>query len=181
VWHIPAERMKLSLDRKDEEAFDHIAPLPPQAVAVLLATRPLSGRGDIVFPGQRHAHRPLSENAIGYLYNRVGWHHRHVPHGWRSAFSTVMNERAVVAGNHSDRAVIDLMLAHMPSNKIEGAYNRAEFMDRRREIAEEWAELLLAGARPASDLLSLARRSAPNLAVVKARQAAEPLRLVGNQ
>lgn len=171
IWHIPAARMKLVLDNKDEETFDHIVPLAPAAVDVLLAARPLSGRGTLIFPGQRHAHRPLSENAIGYLYNRVGWHGRHVPHGWRAAFSTIMNERAVAEGRHSDRAVIDLMLAHVPKDKVESAYNRAEFMERRREIAEEWAELLLAGARPARDLLHMERRSKPNLAVVKARQA----------
>lgn len=36
-WHIPAERMKLTLDRKDEEAFDHVVPLTPQVVDVLRA------------------------------------------------------------------------------------------------------------------------------------------------
>lgn len=158
-WHIPAERMKLTLERKDEEAFDHIVPLAPQAAAVLHAIKPLTGAGDLVFPGHRHAHLPLSENAIGYLYNRAGWHRRHVPHGWRAAFSTIMNERANLAGRQSDRQVIDLMLAHTPESKVESAYNRAQFMERRREIAIEWADLLTAGLMPPSDLLELARRS----------------------
>jgi len=157
-WHVPAERMKLSLDRKGEEAFDFVVPLAAQAVDVLHAVHRLTGRGELVFPGQRHAHVPLSENAIGYLYNRAGWHKRHVPHGWRAAFSTIMNERAKKAGNEGDRQVIDLMLAHVPENKVESAYNRAEFMDRRREIAQEWADLLLADTRPAESLLELARR-----------------------
>lgn len=175
IWHIPAERMKLSLDRKDEEQFDHIVPLAPAAVDVLRAARQLSGRGKLVFPGQRHTHKPLSENAIGYLYNRVGWHHRHVPHGWRAAFSTIMNERAQAAGNHGDRAVIDLMLAHMPEGKVERVYNRAQFMERRREIAEEWAELLLVGARPAADLLTMRTAAASvRLALVKQAAPAEP-------
>lgn len=158
-WHVPAERMKLTLDRKDEQAFDHVVPLAPQAVDVLHAVRRLTGRSELVFPGQRHAHIPLSENAIGYLYNRAGWHRRHVPHGWRAAFSTIMNERAKLAGIADDRAVIDLMLAHVPENKVERAYNRAEFMPRRREIACEWADLLLEDMRPAKDLLTVARRS----------------------
>ncbi|WP_372731907.1 tyrosine-type recombinase/integrase [Novosphingobium sp.] len=157
-WHVPAERMKLTLDRKDEQAFDHIVPLAPEAVDVLRAANRLTGRGELVFPGQRHAHIPLSENAIGYLYNRVGWHGRHVPHGWRAAFSTIMNERAKLAGIADDRAVIDLMLAHVPENKVESAYNRAEFMPRRREIACEWAKLLLDKMQPADELLTLARR-----------------------
>lgn len=164
-WHIPAERMKLALDRKDEASFDHVVPLSPQAVEIIEAIRRLTGRGELVFPGQRHAHIPLSENAIGYLYNRAGWHRRNVPHSWRAAFSTIMNElceRAWRESGHSgaspDRAIIDLMLAHTPENKIESAYNRAEFMPRRRELACEWAGLLLDGMLPAADLLTVARR-----------------------
>jgi integrase len=158
VWHVPAERMKLLLDRKGEQTFDHVVPLAPQAVDVLRAVRRLTGRGELVFPGQRHAHVPLSENAIGYLYNRSGWHHQHVPHGWRAAFSTIMNERANAAGIAGDRAVIDLMLAHGPENKVESAYNRAVFTARRREIACEWADLLLGGMQPAENLLTLKRK-----------------------
>jgi hypothetical protein len=47
------------------------------------------------------------------------------------------------------------MLAHKDKHKgkTEGAYNRAEFLDRRRELAQEWADLILVGARPARDLL----------------------------
>jgi integrase len=153
IWRIPAEKMKLEKDRKDEVAFDHVVPLAPAAVDVLRAAHQLTGNCTYVFPGQRHAHRPLSENAIGYLYNRCGWHGRHVPHGWRAAFSTVMNERRPV-----DRFVIDAMLAHVPKDKVEAAYNRAEHMERRREIANEWAALLMEGLPPAEDLLGVARR-----------------------
>lgn len=175
IWHVPSERMKLVLDLKGEEDFDHIIPLAPAAVDVLLAARQLSGRGVLAFPGQRHAHQAQSENAIGYLYNRAGWRGRHVPHGWRAAFSTIMNERAQAAGNASDRAIIDLMLAHAPKDKVESAYNRAMFMERRREIAEEWAELLLVGARPASALLTmLSSQQAPALAAVRKAAAISP-------
>src|SRR3546814_3489762 len=75
------------------------------------------------------------------LLNRAGYHGRHVPHGFRAAFSTIMNEWAKVHGRPDDREVIDLMLAHVPTNKVEGAYNRAAYMERRRELAIIWAEL----------------------------------------
>lgn len=168
LWHVPAERMKLEMDRKAEESFDLLVPLSHQAVETLRAIRPLTGRGRLVFPGQRHAHRPLSENAIGYLYNRVGWHGRHVPHGWRAAFSTVMNElteREWRAGGKTgaspDRAIIDLMLAHVPKDRVESAYNRAAYLPRRREIAQQWADLLLSGMESPANLLTVARRPAP--------------------
>jgi integrase len=112
------------------------------------ALRTLTGRGPIPFPNTRHAHRTMSENAIGYLLNRAGYHHRHVPHGWRATFSSVMNERFP-----ADKPIIDLMLAHVPKDKVEGAYNRALHLERRRELAQEWAGLILKDARPAKDLL----------------------------
>jgi integrase len=158
LWRIPAARMKLDLERKEDSAFEHIVPLSRQAVEVLLAMRPLTKRMRYAFPSARHSHQSISENAIGYLYNRVGYHGRHVPHGWRAAFSTIMNERAERLGRPSDRAVIDLMLAHVPPGTVEGAYNRAAYMDRRREMSQEWADLLTEGLQPPSALLLGPRR-----------------------
>jgi len=159
VWRVPADRMKLVVDLKGEEAFDHVIPLCWQAVDVLRAVRRLTGRNRMVFPSQRHSHRPLSENAIGYLYNRVGFHGRHVPHGWRSSFSTTMNARAVRLRRADDSAIIELMLAHVPDNKVKAAYDRAGHMERRREIGQEWADLLMKGLAPANDLIEGARRN----------------------
>ena len=34
------------------------------------------------------------------------------------------------------------MLAHMPGG-VEAAYNRAAYLPRRRELAQEWADLLM--------------------------------------
>lgn len=158
LWRIPAQRMKLVADRKGDASFEHLVPLSRQAVEALRAIRPLTRRMRYVFPSARHSHQPMSENALGYLYNRAGYHGRHVPHGWRAAFSTVMNERAERVERPGDRAVIDLMLAHVPPNSVEGAYNRAAYMERRREIAQEWADLLLEGFLPAADLLLGPRR-----------------------
>jgi integrase len=161
IWRIPAARMKLALHKKDEAAHDHIVPLSRQAVELIEEIRPLTGRSAFVFPNDRHSHKPMSENAIGYLINRAGYYGRHVPHGWRATFSTAMNDRAEREGRSSDRAVIDLMLAHVPANKVEGAYNRAAFMERRREIAQEWADMLLEGMPSASELLEGPPRRTP--------------------
>ncbi|WP_068084183.1 tyrosine-type recombinase/integrase [Novosphingobium rosa] len=143
LWRIPASRMKGTLDRKDEVDGDHLVPLAPQSVEVLRALWPLTGSALLLFPSNRHQHRPMSENAIGYLLNRAGYHGHHVPHGFRAAFSTIMNEWAQKQGNKDDRAIIDLMLAHVPRNKVEGAYNRAAYMERRRELAALWADMLI--------------------------------------
>ncbi|MGI4947395.1 MAG: tyrosine-type recombinase/integrase [Janthinobacterium lividum] len=160
LWRIPAERMKGDEDRKAEEYGEHLVPLAPEAVDVLRAAWRLSAGLPYIFPSERHLHRPISENTLRALLIRAGYYQRHVPHGFRAAFSTFMNERADRAWREAghkdaspDRAIIDLMLAHVPGNKVEGAYNRASYMPRRRELACEWAELVTEGLEaPATHL-----------------------------
>lgn len=140
VWRIPAARMKGDLDRKAEEQGDHVVMLSAQAVAVIKALRPLTGGYKLMFPSERHVHRPISENTLRALLIRAGYYQRHVPHGFRAAFSTIMNERP--DRREGDRAIIDLMQAHVPKDKVEGAYNRAAYLPRRRELAQQWADLI---------------------------------------
>ena len=158
LWRIPAAKMKLTAARKADFREEFVVPLAPAAVEAIKAIRSLTGRSRYLFPSHRSFHAVMSENAIGYLYNRAGFGGRHVPHGWRATFSTLMNELAEREGRAGDRAVIDLMLAHVPSNKVESAYNRAAFVARRREIAVIWANLLLQGSGEAARLLEGPRR-----------------------
>lgn len=148
LWRIPAERMKGNKERKAEHGGAHLVPLSTHAVAVLRVLQRLTGDLPLLFPSDRHLHRPISENTLRALLIRAGYYQRHVPHGWRAAFSTIMNDRAKLVGQDGDRAVIDLMLAHVPGNKVEGAYNRAAYLPRRREIAQDWADLLVGDMWP---------------------------------
>jgi integrase len=145
VWSIPAERMKM------KEA--HTVPLSAQAIGVLEAMRPITGRAPFVFPNARSAHKPMSENAMNYLLPRAGFAGVHVPHGWRATFSTIMNERFP-----ADADVIERILAHAPKDRVRAAYNRAAYLARRHELLQVWADLLLDGAIDATGLVSGPRR-----------------------
>ncbi len=153
LWTVPAARMKLRLHMKADETRDHLVPLSRQAIETIEAVRTLTGRGPNVFPNIRHPFKPMSENAMGYMMNRAGYHSRHVPHGWRSTFSTVMNE-----AYPDDRAIIDFMLAHVPSGTVEAAYNRALYLKRRTELAQIWADMLIVDMKPPLDIIRLPRR-----------------------
>ncbi len=153
TWRIPAARMKLKLAHKDDETRDHLVPLPRQAIEILAVLRRVTGYSPFILPHGRSATKHASENALGYLLNRAGYHHKHVPHGFRSTFSTAMNERY-----GSDRAVIDFMLAHVPTGSVEAAYNRALHLDRRRELAQIWADLITQGLTPPADLVEMPKR-----------------------
>jgi integrase len=165
LWTVPADKIKQELHLRSDEAFDHKIPLSSQAVQTLRVVRLLTGRAPYVFPNARAGTSPMTENAIGYLYNREGYKGKHVPHGWRSSFSTIMNEQAErELGTDlrllADRLIIDLMLAHTPAgmSASELRYNRARYMDRRRELAQRWADMIMEGALPATDILDSPRR-----------------------
>ena len=63
-----------------------------------------------------------------------------------------MNERGADIERPGEREIIDLMLGHKPEG-VEAHYNRAAYMTRRRQIAQEWADLLCAGLEPVEALL----------------------------
>ncbi len=153
IWRIPAAKMKGVLEQKEDDAFEFMVPLSRQAVDVVRVALAFIRGGPYLFPNTHDAHRPMSENSISYLYARQpGVRGRLVPHGWRSTFSTIMNERAIAQDRPGDRAIIDLMLAHKPEG-VEALYNRAAYMGRRRQLAQDWADLLTVGLVPAEQLL----------------------------
>jgi hypothetical protein len=152
LWRIPPQRMKLELSESEDEAFEMLVPLPWQAIEAIEAAQAAAGRSKWLFPGVRDVHRPISENALSSAYRRpAGFAGVHVPHGWRSTFSTVMNELAVLKDRPGDADVIELMLGHRIGG-VRGIYNRAAYMKRRREIAQEWADMLLEGLKRADEL-----------------------------
>ncbi len=157
IWRIPAAKMKLSRAKSEREEFEFIVPLSREAVEVVAVAAEYAGNRKYLFPSARHSHRPMTENALNTAYRRVpGYAGRHVPHGWRSSFSTIMNERALEQEKPGDRAIIDLMLAHQPDG-VEASYNRAAYMPRRRELAQDWADMLMRGLQPAAALIEIRR------------------------
>jgi len=139
LWRVPAARMKLARVKKTDAAFDHLVPLAPAAVGILRESRAIGNGGALIFPGTR-GDLPFAEGAIGDLYDRAGYAGRHVPHGWRATFSTIMNEALP-----AERGVIDRILGHALKSddgraaKVEAAYNRSEQLDPRRAVLERWA------------------------------------------
>lgn len=151
-WVIPAQNMKLEKAESEQDLFAFTIPLSRQAVETVKAAIDVAEGSDWLFPSVQFRHRPISDNALNVAYRRSpAFMDRHVPHGWRSSFSTIMNERAADLDRPADRAILDLMLAHKPSG-VESRYNRAAYMPRRRQLAQEWADLLTKGLVNADEL-----------------------------
>lgn len=139
TWTVPAARMKLSRAKKDDARFDHVVPLSDQALQALEGLRSAHRMGDpqqLVFPGRDGG--PIAAGAIRELYDRTGFAGRHVPHGWRASFSTILNEEL----GPDWRFDIDAALGHAGKGKVEAAYNRSAQLGRRRELMDRWGQLL---------------------------------------
>lgn len=153
VWRIPAAKMKLTRERRIDASYEFIVPLSHQAVATVKAALEIAPQTQWLFAGIGDRRRPITDSTLSRLYRLAGFTGIHVPHGWRSSFSTIMNERAAREDRERDRAIIDLMLAHIQEG-VEAAYNRAAYMPRRREIAQAWADMLMESVSPPESLIA---------------------------
>lgn len=159
IWRIPAGRMKLELEDKFNPGFGHDVPLSSQAVDVLRAIRVVTGTSPYLFPNAKSWREPMTDAALSCMYKRMAngrFKNRMVPHGWRSAFSTIMNERAAELERDGDRVMIDMILAHVPEgvSASEWAYNRARYLKPRRALLQIWADLITDNLREPMTLLA---------------------------
>ena len=58
------------------------------------------------------------------------------PHGFRHMASTLLNER----NYNSDW--IEAQLAHKDNTTTRATYNKAQYLDQRRQMMQEWADFL---------------------------------------
>lgn len=137
LWSIPAAKMKRTLKGKIN-GRPHLVPLAPKAVELLRDLHPLTGHGTYVFPSLLTGERAMSENTIRAALRRMGYTNDDMtPHGFRAMARTIMVEKLNV---HPD--VIEAQLAHGKSGPLGAAYDRAEFMEQRRKMMNEWADYL---------------------------------------
>ena len=105
---------------------------------------PITGDKDFVFVTSRGGNPPLSENtttrAIQRLINPVtgkpfgsGFM---TSHGFRHTASTMLNE----LGYHSD--IIELQLAHTNKDRIRATNNKAQWLEKRINMMQSWADYL---------------------------------------
>lgn len=126
IWTIPAERMK--------KRRMHIIPLTEQALALLEAIKPYSGHREYVFPADREPRTHCNSQTANMALKRMGFEGRLVSHGMRSMASTILNERGW------DPELIEVALAHVDKDEVRSAYNRADYIERRRPMMAWWSE-----------------------------------------
>ncbi|EEY3984526.1 DUF4102 domain-containing protein [Escherichia coli] len=128
LWTIPAERMKAKRE--------HIVPLSSQALNILEVMKPISAHREYIFPSRNDPKQPMNSQTANAALKRIGYAGKLVAHGMRSIASTAMNE----TGFNSD--VIESALAHIEKNEVRRAYNRALYLEQRKELMQWWGNFI---------------------------------------
>lgn len=127
-WSIPGERMK-----KDKP---HLVTLSRQAVAMFEELRVLASGSEWVFASRGDLHSPIARSTLNVAIRALEIDVRDfVIHDFRRTASTHLHE----AGFNSDW--IEKCLAH-ETKGIRGVYNRAQYVDQRREMLQWWADFV---------------------------------------
>ncbi|MGB3383733.1 MAG: tyrosine-type recombinase/integrase [Marinomonas sp.] len=122
VWVIPGSRMKMKRE--------HRVPLTHETLSILESIKAFSSTSLYIFPSTRSNSRHVDPESINKALKRIGLKNRTTAHGFRSLASTTLNEWG------EDPDLIEVALAHIGKDKIRNAYNRTDYLERRREMMQ---------------------------------------------
>jgi len=126
IWVIPEERMKMKKS--------HTIPLTTQTLALLDVIRSINHNSEYLFPSRSNLRSHANSQTVNMALKRIGFSGQLVSHGLRALASTTLNEKGF------DPDVIEAALAHIDKNEVRRAYNRAEYLDKRRLLMCWWSE-----------------------------------------
>ena len=127
-WAIPGERMK-----KDKP---HLVPLSRQALAMFEELKGLASGSEWIFPSRGDLQKPIAKSTLNVAVRTLEHDVQDfVIHDFRRTASTHLHE----AGFNSDW--IEKALAH-ETKGIRGVYNRAQYMEQRRNMLQWWADFV---------------------------------------
>jgi integrase len=127
VWSIPAERMKMRVA--------HLIPLSDPALKLLRRMYENHGAdGELLF--STNGTKPISDMTMSKVLRDLNISDVTV-HGFRSAFTDWSSEMTDFPKEVADKA-----LAHKVPDRVEAAYRRTDFFDKRRKLMGAWATYL---------------------------------------
>jgi integrase len=126
VWSLEPCRMKANRE--------HVVPLTESCINILSGMKQHS-QSDWVFEGMRRG-KPLSNMAMANVLKRMEITDATV-HGFRTSFRTWCGHNGI------EREIAELCLAHQIGNAVEQAYNRSDYLERRRDVMQRWECFIL--------------------------------------
>ncbi|WP_371765210.1 tyrosine-type recombinase/integrase [Massilia sp.] len=143
-WIIPWQRMKRGKLTVNPDTTNHHVCLSRQALGLLRELHAITGGSKYLFPNQRDPKKPISNNTLLVVLERMGYKGRMTGHGFRALAMSTIKER--LGYRHE---VVDRQLAHAPKDKVASAYDRAQFLAERKKMMQDWADYIDGQARHA--------------------------------
>ena len=111
----------------------HRIPLSGRALEILNQAWEIGGQeGGLIFPSARDVSKQMTPSALARVLRRSSI--SETIHGMRAAFRSWAQEQTSASW-----AACELSLAHSIGNSTELAYARAEMLEQRRALMEQWA------------------------------------------
>ncbi|MEE2000185.1 tyrosine-type recombinase/integrase [Alkalimonas sp. MEB108] len=125
-----------TVGRGKDEQRQHQVPLSIQVVNLLLEMKKVTGHCEYVFTGDRDKSVHTNTQTANMALKRMGYKGKLVSHGLRSVASTYLNDQG------HDPDLIEVALSHVDKNSVRRAYNRAQYLERRRPLMQAWSDYI---------------------------------------
>lgn len=125
LWVIPAERMK--------KGRVHTVPLTKQTLDLLETIDFITGESEYLFPADKSNKNHINKETANKALVRMGFKGRQTSHGLRALASTTLNEQ------NFDADIIEAALSHVDRDKVRSAYNRTDYLERRKVLMAWWS------------------------------------------
>lgn len=154
ILQLPIDIMKASRIEKEMKSGQnaHSVPLARQAFEIIESLHKFTGNFEYLFPG-KGKEGCMSNNTVNKSLRRMGCDGKQFgkirAHRFRGMASTVLHNT-----DYSLHAYIEKQLSHkIPDGKISAAYNHAQYDEQRREMLQNWADMI-------DQFVEMARREA---------------------
>lgn len=128
-------------------------------LVLLESMQNISGHREHVFPADRNPKKHIHSSTTNMALKRMGYHGQLVSHGLRALASTTLNEHGF------DAEIIEAALAHKDTNEVRAAYNRAQYIERRRIMMQWWSQHIEAAKQGQLSLTT--KKITPNIINMK--------------
>ena len=138
IWTVPATRHENGGGMKMR--IEHTVPLSWQVVNLFRKLKSkqtaLLGDCELCFPSPRAKTRQITSESLICALKVIHGQPDISVHGFRSSFSTLAREQGFNPGH------IEKQLAHQLKDAVVAAYNKAQYVEPRRRMMQEWADYL---------------------------------------
>ncbi len=141
LWNIPADRMK--------KGRAHTVPLTAQTLALLETIDSITGDCEYIFPADKTNKKHINKETANKALQRMGFKGRQTSHGLRALASTTLNEQGF------DVDVIEAALSHVDKDKVRSAYNRTDYLERRKTVMSWWSDHIDEASRGSNSITGL--------------------------